>query len=189
MSLDRAHRLRNIEAQLEASERAERHTPHFYEMLPPTAVMGIDQAANVLTVCAWCPTKAAADAWGTARGYQVSHGICQACAGREFPALIPEAAMCCAQAKYLTCQLQASTEAMRQARARLLGCSVDDLDALDRAVEVARPQAKAEANRLGITEEDFLQMVGDLELDARNEARAETLRSYEDTCEPQEPPL
>lgn len=37
-------------------------------------------------VCAWCATKAEADAQAAAAGLEVSHGICPACAERMMPA-------------------------------------------------------------------------------------------------------
>jgi hypothetical protein len=46
--------------------------------LPPAALMGI-ASENVMRVCAWCSSKAAADRWCANRGYTVTHGICPVC--------------------------------------------------------------------------------------------------------------
>lgn len=46
--------------------------------MKPHAVLGV-RPDRVARVCAWCPDKALADEWCEARGYEISHGICDAC--------------------------------------------------------------------------------------------------------------
>lgn len=38
--------------------------------------------AQLVTVCAWCPDKAARDAAAAEAGHDVTHGICPDCAAR-----------------------------------------------------------------------------------------------------------
>ena len=57
--------------------------------LPPSAVMGISEDdPNILRVCGHCETNKQAIAWGKARDYRVSHGICSACMTKHFPDLV-----------------------------------------------------------------------------------------------------
>lgn len=44
----------------------------------PRAVLGV-RPDKVARVCAWCPDKDAADEWAESRGYEISHGMCDAC--------------------------------------------------------------------------------------------------------------
>lgn len=43
----------------------------------------------LISVCAWCPDKAAREAAARQRGHDVTHGICPACYAREMAALFP----------------------------------------------------------------------------------------------------
>lgn len=45
----------------------------------PAAVLVLDFRTKLATVCAWCPDKAAGDAWSVSAGFGVSHGICPNC--------------------------------------------------------------------------------------------------------------
>jgi len=53
----------------------------------PHAVLEV-RPDKVARVCAWCPDKVAADEWCEGRGYEVSHGMCDACKEKQ-RALIP----------------------------------------------------------------------------------------------------
>lgn len=53
--------------------------------LRPKCILDVQGVARLAIICAWCPDKAAGDAWAEDRGLDSTHGICLACETREFP--------------------------------------------------------------------------------------------------------
>jgi hypothetical protein len=102
--------------------------------LPPPAIMEL-QGNDTLVICAWCSTKAEADAWGKARGYTVSHGICPVCAATvmsktavAFAAAEQAAQECIARATVATAYTRGAALNLKVRRAELLGVTLDELD-------------------------------------------------------------
>lgn len=124
--------LRESEEQVDAEEDAAAEeslkVDHSLD-LPPPAIMEM-KGNDTLVICAWCSTKEAADAWGKARGYTLSHSICPVCKPVHFPELAAsEKAFeeCLAAAKQATAYAAGVALDLRHRRAELLGVSLEEL--------------------------------------------------------------
>jgi hypothetical protein len=52
---------------------------------PPRCVQGLK--GNTAVICAWCPDKAAGDAWAARLDLQPSHTICRRCREQYLPSI------------------------------------------------------------------------------------------------------